>query len=181
METADKIVGENIKNMRETRGVSQAQLADAIGISVKSLSLIENGHTQIRRANLIAIADFFQVKPEALHKGGEALKIETSFFSKETAAELLKMLEDRDAQIAKLKHDIENLQRDANSTYGRDADAEKVLDAYIKAPIPMKRYAWFYLTGVWAGATPIELARRKRAEADRAYALRLLKSAKEET
>ncbi len=38
-----KILGENIKKLRKARGLKQDELAEMIGIEIKSLSLIETG------------------------------------------------------------------------------------------------------------------------------------------
>jgi|GEM_PF-3135737 len=52
----DLIIGQNIKRIRLEKGITQQALQEATQITIKSLSLIENGHTQIRRSNLKAVA-----------------------------------------------------------------------------------------------------------------------------
>lgn len=49
------IVGSNIRRLRSEQGLTQAQLAEASGITVPQLSLIENGHEpKVHRAEAIA-------------------------------------------------------------------------------------------------------------------------------
>ena len=38
-----KILGENIRRLRKSRGLNQDKLAELIGLEIKSLSLIETG------------------------------------------------------------------------------------------------------------------------------------------
>jgi transcriptional regulator with XRE-family HTH domain len=52
----DLIIGRNIKRIRQEKGLTQQDLQAATNITIKSLSLIENGHTQARRSNLKAIS-----------------------------------------------------------------------------------------------------------------------------
>lgn len=52
----DDPIGTNIKRLRKEKGITQDELSQATGITIKSLSQIENGHTQARRANILSIA-----------------------------------------------------------------------------------------------------------------------------
>lgn len=55
-----------IKEWREFRGLTQQQLADAIGASAKTLSLIENLRQGYTQATLEAIADVLAVHQSVL-------------------------------------------------------------------------------------------------------------------
>ena len=50
-----------VKAVREKRGLSQRELAAAVGISQPAIAQIENGQTQPTLNNLIKIADALQV------------------------------------------------------------------------------------------------------------------------
>ena len=41
-------IGENIKSLRESRGLTQAQLGDAVGVSDKAVSTWESGKREPR-------------------------------------------------------------------------------------------------------------------------------------
>lgn len=49
-------LGKNIKEIRESKGFTQADVSASTGITIKSLSQIENGVTNPRRSSLEAIA-----------------------------------------------------------------------------------------------------------------------------
>lgn len=56
MKSGRKIIGINIAQARERAGLTQSDLARKVEMTTKSLSQIENGHTQARASNLEAIA-----------------------------------------------------------------------------------------------------------------------------
>lgn len=58
--------GAIIKKLREDNKLSQAELADNIGINNSVLSRIESGDRQLRDDELIKIADFFNVSTDYL-------------------------------------------------------------------------------------------------------------------
>lgn len=58
--------GAIIKKLREDNKLSQAELADNIGINNSVLSRIESGDRQLRDDELIKIADFFNVSADYL-------------------------------------------------------------------------------------------------------------------
>lgn len=54
-------IGENIKSLRESRGLTQAQLGDAVGVSDKAVSTWESG-TRMPRTNAVdKLAAFFGI------------------------------------------------------------------------------------------------------------------------
>lgn len=52
MESSDEFIGSNIRTLRDSRGMTQSELSDKTGLTVKSISEIENGHNQIRSENI---------------------------------------------------------------------------------------------------------------------------------
>lgn len=56
-----KEVGRNIKKFRTAAGLSQAKLAEAVHISIKHLSKIENGHYKSHFHNFVEIAEVLGV------------------------------------------------------------------------------------------------------------------------
>lgn len=62
----------NLKYLRESHGISQQKLADAIGISQQSVNKYENHQTQPDIVTLIQIADFFHTSVDFLIGHSEA-------------------------------------------------------------------------------------------------------------
>ena len=56
----------NLRILRETHGISQQKLADAIGISQQSVNKYENHQTQPDIVTLIQMADFFHTSVDFL-------------------------------------------------------------------------------------------------------------------
>ncbi len=61
--TAKIYAGERIRRLRETRGISQAQLATEVGLSTSYLNQIENNQRPLSAAAVIRLSTFFQVEP----------------------------------------------------------------------------------------------------------------------
>jgi DNA-binding XRE family transcriptional regulator len=61
-----KIVAQNIKLLRNVRGLSQGELADNIGIHRASLGSYEEGRAVPKNENAIAIAKYFGITAEQL-------------------------------------------------------------------------------------------------------------------
>jgi len=56
-----KILGENIKHYRKTRGLKQDKLAELIGLEIKSLSLIETGKGFVSAKTLEKLSNVLNV------------------------------------------------------------------------------------------------------------------------
>ena len=56
----------NLRMLRESHGISQQKLADAIGISQQSVNKYENHQTQPDIVTLIQMADFFHTSVDYL-------------------------------------------------------------------------------------------------------------------
>ncbi len=59
-------LGDNIKNLRNLKGITQKELADAIGFSYQNVSKWENGVTEPDISTLLSIANFFNVTTDTL-------------------------------------------------------------------------------------------------------------------
>lgn len=59
-------IGENIKSLRESRGLTQAQLGDAVGVSDKAVSTWESGKREPRMGVVEKLATFFNVPKSVL-------------------------------------------------------------------------------------------------------------------
>ena len=57
---------ENLKLLRKQAGIGQAKLADMIGISPKTVSHWETGYTEPSVAELIKLADIYDVSIDEL-------------------------------------------------------------------------------------------------------------------
>ncbi len=65
-------IGGRIKRLRHQKGVSQAQLADTLGISPSYLNLIEHNRRRITVSLLFRIAGYFRVEPGELAESDDA-------------------------------------------------------------------------------------------------------------
>ena len=59
-------IGNTIKRLRERRGISQRELAEAAGVTSNFLSLVENGHRKLSPTMLDAVAEGLGVPVEIL-------------------------------------------------------------------------------------------------------------------
>jgi transcriptional regulator with XRE-family HTH domain len=59
-------LGNTIKRLRERRGLSQRELAEAVDVSSNFLSLVENGHRKLSPTVLEAVAEGLGVPVEVL-------------------------------------------------------------------------------------------------------------------
>ena len=57
---------ENLKALRVAKGIAQAKLAELLNISVKTVSHWETGYTEPSVAQLVFLADFFDVSLDEL-------------------------------------------------------------------------------------------------------------------
>lgn len=57
-----------LKDLREKKGIRQQDLANETGVSIKTISRIENGDENIQYRNLKVIAKYFNVKIENLYE-----------------------------------------------------------------------------------------------------------------
>ena len=63
--------GERIRKLRKVRGLSQSQLAEMIGVHVKTISKAERGIMGLSVDNLLAIAACFNTTVDFLISGKE--------------------------------------------------------------------------------------------------------------
>jgi predicted transcriptional regulator/DNA-binding XRE family transcriptional regulator len=66
------ITGSRIREQRLARGLKQAALADAVGVSPSYLNLIEHNHRRIGGKLLLELARVLDVDPSALTEGADA-------------------------------------------------------------------------------------------------------------
>lgn len=59
-------IAESIKELRTERGISQAALARAIGVSQKAIDYWERGVNEPKATYIILLADFFDVSTDYL-------------------------------------------------------------------------------------------------------------------
>ena len=67
-----KIIGENIRRLRKTRGMTQSQLAVALGISVATLSSYECGKTTPSMDSILQMSRYFKTSVDEILKQPEA-------------------------------------------------------------------------------------------------------------
>jgi len=68
METPLLILGENIKKIREEKGLSQEELANIAGFDRTYISLIERGKRNLSLLNLCRFAKALDLRPHELIK-----------------------------------------------------------------------------------------------------------------
>lgn len=104
-----KKVGERIRVARVTKGLSQQNMADELGLTVASYSNIERGVTDITITRLFEIARILQVKIENildLESPSQNVKdTGLTYFTKNEVdiVEIRKMLTDLQEEVKRLK------------------------------------------------------------------------------
>ena len=66
MEEFRKCFGENLKNLRKNKGLTQSELAESIGLETHNLNRIENGKSFPQVKTLINIINYFNILPYEL-------------------------------------------------------------------------------------------------------------------
>ena len=65
----DDLVGRNIRLLRLNRGMMQAELAEALGVTFQQVQKYESGKNRIGAGRLFAIAGLFGVPVSAFFEG----------------------------------------------------------------------------------------------------------------
>ena len=60
------MIAENLKLLRKGKGIGQAELAEAINVSLKTVSHWETGYTEPSIAQLTQLADYFDTTIDEL-------------------------------------------------------------------------------------------------------------------
>ncbi|MDY6023420.1 MAG: helix-turn-helix transcriptional regulator [Candidatus Borkfalkiaceae bacterium] len=60
------VVGENIKELRKDKKMSQQALAEKIGVSQKAIDYLERGVNEPKATYIVKLADFFGVSADFL-------------------------------------------------------------------------------------------------------------------
>jgi transcriptional regulator with XRE-family HTH domain len=107
-----KIMGNNLKNLRKERGLSQEQVADYLSISQSAWARIENGQSQSWTIHLEKLCVLYKINIESLF-------IENAYASNSNPSInnhhiqinqiLNKLIEQYETQINDLKHIIYDL------------------------------------------------------------------------
>lgn len=66
--SVNKNIGKNVKALRTSKGLTQEQLAEAIGLERKSITAIETGRTFISCEVLVNLSNYFNVEPAFFFK-----------------------------------------------------------------------------------------------------------------
>lgn len=82
-----KLLGNNIKKYRKLRGYTQESLAEALGMEIKSLSLVETGRGFVSSNTLAKLSDVLSVAPAELFSGED---ITNRYDDIQNALELIK-------------------------------------------------------------------------------------------
>ena len=61
-----KFIGEQIGKLRTSRGLSQAELGEAIGLKKSAIGMYERGEREPNQNVIEALADFFNVAPSQI-------------------------------------------------------------------------------------------------------------------
>ena len=61
-----KCFGENLKNLRKNKGLTQSELAESIGLETHNLNRIENGKSFPQVKTLINLINYFNILPYEL-------------------------------------------------------------------------------------------------------------------
>ncbi len=94
-----KIVGDNIKSLRNSHQMTQEQLGDQVGVSKGSIVRWEQAKVWVPASGILALSEFFGVDPSLLFC--EDLK--PPYGRKPTDAEVLKTIADKFSYNIKIK------------------------------------------------------------------------------
>jgi transcriptional regulator with XRE-family HTH domain len=64
-----KAIGKKLEELRRAKGITQAEVAEALGVSAMAVSLYENGERIPRDEVKIKIADFFKTPVSSIFFG----------------------------------------------------------------------------------------------------------------
>ena len=92
-------IGDRIQNLRKTKGMSQEELADAIGVSRQAVSKWESEQAAPDLEKVIIMSDLFEVTTDYLLKGIEPVRTDDH----KTMADILdqKVLTEKNGKRAK--------------------------------------------------------------------------------
>lgn len=107
-------IGKNIKRLRESKDMTQAELGKIAGVTDKAVSTWENGSADPRMGAIQKIADYFGVKKSDIIDDDSSSSSELS---------------DADRELLDLFHGLNVLGRDKLIEYARDLSGN---DRYIK-------------------------------------------------
>lgn len=62
----NKVLGTNVRRLREERNLTQADLCDICNIERANMSRIENGHVNVKLSTLVSISIALRVDPHEL-------------------------------------------------------------------------------------------------------------------
>lgn len=97
-------LGNRIYELRKSRGLSQKELGEMIGVSNKSVSKWENGTAIPKTDTLVKLANIFEISPQELLQGKTENKVTLSQLSSQTNEMFLKEeLDKRDKEALKSK------------------------------------------------------------------------------
>ena len=68
-------LGQNLKALRKSRGASQQNMADMLGVSLRTYQFYERGEYEPNIAYLCSLADYFQVSLDYLVGRSERVEI----------------------------------------------------------------------------------------------------------
>lgn len=106
IETTDilKQVGKRIRECRQMNGMTQADLAAALGKSVKAVQRYESGKTDLSLSHLVAIANSLEVSLDYLVKHNDNSPLEElGFLGEEIDAFYQEIKRVRDSFISKMR------------------------------------------------------------------------------
>lgn len=103
IDVSDRTIGANIRRYREQRGLSQAQIAEALGVSHQAVHKYETGETRVAATTLLACARALLVPVELFFAGLDEIEGEIEPYAlaliRRTAGEIASIPEPYRTQI----------------------------------------------------------------------------------
>jgi transcriptional regulator with XRE-family HTH domain len=111
-ETVKKTIGDRIRSIRASKGYSQANVAEELGITHGAYAKIERGETdpsagrlaQIAKVLEVRVTDFFEDQ-STHHLAAEEIK-NYGFASKDEVESLAKLVQSLVKEFEKLRHEV---------------------------------------------------------------------------
>jgi transcriptional regulator, cro/CI family len=101
--------GKNVANLRKERGLTQEELAEAIGLKKAAISKLEVGTTYPTFANLDKIAEFFKATPNQLFGTSQEIELEKAFFETDNYSDKVQKTLSEIKMIKNQYNEISNL------------------------------------------------------------------------
>lgn len=99
------MLSSKIKSLRQSKGLSQQEVANALNIAPNTYSLIENGKTKLDLERIYQLCKFFEIEPEELFSNGVSVSFNDKVQNRYSYIENIETLHSDNMEIISLMKD----------------------------------------------------------------------------